>query len=171
MSLWHDSLLDGQRITVRPLRPEDAALYPDFFADVTAEDRRLRFFGPLARVTDDMIERFTHYDPKTAMAFIALDADSGKMLGVVRLHDDPDGKGAEFAVLVRSPLKGHGLGYLLMKHIIDYARDKGLSRVHGPVLAENTTMLRMAEELGFEIRDELMDRGIKRVMLTLPRSA
>lgn len=169
MSLWHDSLLDGQPVTVRPLRPEDAALYPDFFADVTPEDRRLRFFGPIAYVTDDMIERFTHYDPKFAMAFIALDANDGKMLGVVRLHDDPDGTGGEFAVLVRSSLKGHGLGYLLMKHIIDYARDKGLARVHGPVLAENTTMLRIAQELGFEIRDELMDRGIKRVMLTLPR--
>ena len=171
MSEWHDSLLGGQRVTVRPLRPEDAALYPDFFADVTFEDRRLRFFGPLAHVTDDMIARFTHYDPKTAMAFIALDADDGKMLGVVRLHDDADGKAGEFAVLVRSPLKGHGLGHLLMKHIIDYARDKGLARVHGAVLAENTTMLKMAEELGFELRDELMDRGIKRVMLTLPRSA
>jgi acetyltransferase len=168
---WHDSLLDGQRVTVRPLRPEDAALYPDFFSDVTLEDRRLRFFGPVAHVTDQMIERFTHYDPATAMAFIALDADSGKMLGVVRLHDDPDGKAGEFAVLVRSSLKGHGLGYLLMKHIIDYARDKGLARVHGAVLAENTTMLTMVEELGFEIRDELMDRGIKRVTLTLPRSA
>jgi acetyltransferase len=171
VSLWHESLLDGQRVTVRPLRAEDAALYPDFFADVTAEDRRLRFFGPLAHVTDDMIERFTHYDPKIAMAFIALDADSGKMLGVVRLHDDPDGQGAEFAVLVRSPLKGHGLGYLLMKHIIDYARDKGLTRVHGAVLTENTSMLRMVEELGFEIRDEPMDRGIKRVTLTLPPRA
>ena len=169
MSLWHERLLDGQRITVRPLRPEDAALYRDFFADVTAEDRRLRFFGPLAHVTDDMIDRFTHYDPNIAMAFIALDADSGKMLGVVRLHDDPDAKGAEFAVLVRSSLKGHGLGYLLMRHIIDYAREKGLARVHGQVLAENTTMLRMTEELGFEVRDEPMDRGIKRVMLTLPR--
>ena len=169
MSLWHDSLLDGQRVTVRPLRPEDAALYPDFFADVTPEDRRLRFFGPIAHVTDDMIERFTHYDPNTAMAFIALDAADGKMLGVVRLHDDADGTGGEFAVLVRSSLKGHGLGSLLMKHIIDYARDQGLARVHGQVLAENTTMLRMAEELGFEIGDELMDRGIKRVMLTLRR--
>ena len=169
MSLWHDSLLDGQRVTVRPLRPEDAALYPDFFADVTSEDRRLRFFGPIAHVSDDMIERFTHYDPKTAMAFIALDADNGKMLGVVRLHDDPAGGGGEFAVLVRSSLKGHGLGYVLMKHIIDYARDKGLARVHGQVLAENTNMLAMAEELGFEIRDEPMDRGVKRVTLTLQR--
>ena len=166
MTVWHDNLLDGQRVTVRPLKPEDAALYPDFFTDVTLEDRRLRFFGPVTHVTDDMIERFTHYDPKIAMALIAIDETSGKMLGVVRLHDDPDGKSGEFAVLVRSSLKGHGLGYLLMKHIIDYARDRGLKTVHGQVLAENTTMLRMAGELGFEVRDELMDRGIKRVTLT-----
>ena len=166
MTVWHDNLLDGQRVTVRPLKPEDAALYPDFFTDVTSEDRRLRFFGPVTHVTDDMIERFTHYDPKIAMALIAIDETSGKMLGVVRLHDDPDGKSGEFAVLVRSSLKGHGLGSLLMKHIIDYARDRGLKTVHGQVLAENTTMLRMAGELGFEVRDELMDRGIKRVTLT-----
>lgn len=165
---WHDSLLDGQRVTVRPLEPEDAALYPDFFSEVTADDRRLRFFGPVAHVTDDMIDRFTHYDPNTAMAFIAIDEPTGKMLGVVRLHDDPDGKAAEFAVLVRSSLKGRGLGYLLMKHIIDYARQKGLKTVHGQVLNENTTMLQMCKELGFTVREDVMDRGIKNVALTFP---
>jgi acetyltransferase len=167
VTTWHDNLLDGQRVTVRPLKPEDAALYPDFFAEVTAEDRRLRFFGPIAEISDAMIERFTHYDPAKAMAFIAIDDNTGKMLGVVRLHDDPDGKGGEFAVIVRSVLKGHGLGYLLMKHILDYAKSKGLETVHGEVLTENTTMLRMAEELGFQARDELLDRGIKRVTLKL----
>jgi acetyltransferase len=165
---WHDSLLDGTRVSIRPLKPEDGKLYPDFFSEVTAEDRRLRFFGPLAELSQEMIDRFTHYDPKTAMAFIAIDDSTGKMLGVVRLHDDPDGKGAEFAVTVRSALKGHGLGYLLMQHIIEYARAKKLATVHGEVLAENTTMLKMAEELGFEVHDELMERGIKRVSLTLP---
>jgi acetyltransferase len=166
---WHDVLLDGQRVSVRPLRPEDGALYPDFFSEVTAEDRRLRFFGPVAEVSNEMIDRFTHYDPAQAMAFIAIDENTGKMLGVVRLHNDPDGKSAEFAVIVRSPLKGHGLGYLLMRHILDYAEAKGLSAVHGEVLAENTTMLKMCAELGFEVRDELMDRGIKRVRIDFKR--
>jgi acetyltransferase len=168
---WHDSLLDGQRVSIRPLKPEDAALYPEFFAAVTPEDRRLRLFGPVPELTDDMIARFTHYDPRTAMAFIAIDESDGRMLGVVRLHDDADGTGAEFAVIVRSALKGHGLGYLLMRHMLDYARSKHLQRVHGEVLAENTTMLKLAEELGFQVRDELMDRGIKRVILTLPPKA
>jgi GNAT superfamily N-acetyltransferase len=159
-------LNDGTTVTVRPLRPEDAALYPDFIAHVTAEDLRMRLFTPVAHLTDDMIERFTHYDPNTAMAFIALD-ESGRMLGVGRLHDDADGKGGEFAVLVRSALKGHGLGWLLMQHVIDYAKQKGLASVHGEVLAENLTMLQMCRELGFGITDEPDEAGVKRVTLRL----
>ena len=60
------------------------------------------------------------------------------MLGVVRLHLDDDRKGGEYAVIVRSALKGHGLGWLLMQRMIEYARTIGLSQVHGQVLAENT---------------------------------
>ena len=88
------------------------------------------------------------------MAFIAIEEASGRMLGVVRLHDDPDGKDAEFAILVRSHLKGHGLGWLMMKHMIAYAKDKGLKTVHGQVLAENATMLQMCSELGFHVADD-----------------
>ena len=159
-------LADGTKVTVRPLKPADGALYPDFASHVTAEDIRMRLFTPVAHLTDDMIERFTHYDPNIAMAFIALD-ESGHMLGVARLHDDPDGGGGEFAVLVRSALKGHGLGWLLMQHIIDYAKQKGLATVHGEVLAENLTMLQMCKELGFGIADEPAEAGVKRVTLRL----
>ena len=74
------------------------------------------------------------------------------MLGVVRLHDDPNGEGGEFAILVRSRLKGHGLGWLMMKHMIAYAQEKGLETVHGQVLAENATMLQMCAELGLSSR-------------------
>jgi RimJ/RimL family protein N-acetyltransferase len=88
------------------------------------------------------------------------------MLGVVRLHDDPDGDGAEFAILVRSYLQGHGSGWLLMKRMIAYARQKGLQIVHGQVLDENATMLQMCSELGFHVADD-EEPGVKRVMLAL----
>src|SRR5690242_12857072 len=91
---------------------------------------------------------------------------SGKLLGVVRLHDDPDKRGGEFAILLRSSLKGHGLGWLMMKHMIAYAREKGLKTVHGQVLAENSTMLTMCGELGFHSADDPDERGIK--VATLP---
>jgi acetyltransferase len=163
---FNDVLPDGTKVVVRPLTPDDGALYPDFFDNVTVEDARMRLFVPLAHLTPDMIDRFTHYDPATAMAFIALDQD-GRMLGVARLHDDEDGKGGEFAVLVRSALKGHGLGWLLMQHIIAYARQKKLATVHGEVLNENLTMLQMCRDLGFGIADDPDEAGIKRVTLKL----
>jgi acetyltransferase len=163
---FNDVLPDGTKVIVRPLTPQDGALYPDFFDNVTADDLRMRLFVPVAHLTPDMIERFTHYDAATAMAFIALDQD-GRMLGVARLHDDAEGTSAEFAVLVRSALKGHGLGWLLMQHIIDYARTKKLTAVRGEVLTENLTMLQMCKELGFGIADDPDEPGVKRVTLSL----
>ena len=152
---------------MRVLRPQDAAYYQEFVAHVTADDMRLRFFSAIKELSEDRISELTHLDYERAMAFIAIDEASDQMLGVVRLHLDEDRQGGEYAVIVRSALKGHGLGYLLMRHMLDYARGKGLETVHGEVLTENTTMLRMAEELGFQARDELLDRGIKRVTLKL----
>ncbi len=166
MTIRQETLLDGTRVAIRPLTPQDGALYPDFIAHVTADDLRMRMFTPVGEFTAEMIDRFTHYDPRTAIALIALD-DRGAMLGVARLHDDPDGRGAEFAVLVRSALKGHGLGWLLMRSIIEQARRKGLATVHGEVLAENLTMLQMCRELGFGIADEPDEPGVKRVTLRL----
>jgi RimJ/RimL family protein N-acetyltransferase len=163
----HDTLADGTRILLRPLRPEDGALYPDFLAHVTLEDSRLRFFSAVRELTAERIHELTHLDYERAMAFIAFDEAKCEMLGVVRLHLDADRRAGEFAVIVRSAFKGHGLGWMLMQRIIDYARAIGLRRVHGQVLAENTTMLRMCAELGFHIEDDPTAKGIKRVTLAL----
>jgi len=67
--------------------------------------------------------------------------------------------------LVRSRLKGHGVGWLLMQRVIDYAKEKGLRRVYGDVLAENASMLQMTSELGFHEQD--IGAGLRRVVLNL----
>jgi RimJ/RimL family protein N-acetyltransferase len=163
----HDVLPNGRRVLMRPLRPEDATLYPDFIAHVTPQDARLRFFVAIRELSEERIAELTRLDYSRAMAFIAIDEDAGEMLGVVRLHRDADGRGGEYAVIVRSALKGQGLGWLLMQRMIEYARATGLARVHGQVLAENTTMLRMCAELGFQVRDDAASKGIKVVTLEL----
>jgi RimJ/RimL family protein N-acetyltransferase len=163
----HVTLRDGEKVFIRPLKVEDAALYPDFLADVTPDDLRLRFFAPMREVSPELIDKLIHYDPKHAMAFIAIAEADGRMLGVVRLHDDANGEEGEFAILVRSKLKGHGLGWLMMKHMIAYAQDKDLQTVRGQVLGENVTMLRMCAELGFHIADDADERGVKVVTLPL----
>ena len=167
MDTRHVKLLDGTPVLIRPLKIEDAALYPDFLKEVTGEDLRLRFFAAMREVSPALIDKLIHYDPKRAMAFIAIEEETGRMLGVVRLHDDTDGENAEFAILVRSHLKGHGLGWLMMKHMISYAKEKGLKNVSGQVLEENATMLTMCAELGFHFADEASEPGVKAVILPL----
>ena len=161
----HETIRGGERVVIRPVRPEDAALYPDFLADVSAEDLRLRFFARIAELSAAESDKLTHLDYRHDMVFIALDEDAGRMLGLVRLKDELDEVTAEFAILVRSRLKGHGLGWRLMRRIIDYAKEKGLRRVYGDVLIENATMLQMCAELGFHAQD--MGSRIRRVVLDL----
>jgi RimJ/RimL family protein N-acetyltransferase len=161
----HETTRGGERILIRRVRPEDMGLYSDFLADVSAEDLRLRFFAHIAELTVEERKRLSHLDYRHEMAFIALDEDTGDMLGLVRLKDELDEKTAEFAVLVRSRLKGHGVGWLLMQRVIDYAKEKRLRRVYGDVLAENTAMLQMSAELGFHAED--VGSGFKRVVLDL----
>src|SRR5712691_5356431 len=145
------TLRDGTEILVRPVRPEDEPLYGPFFAAVTPQDLRLRFFAPVKEFGHTFIARLTQIDYARAMAFIAMEKCSGKMLGVVRLHADANYDSGEYAILVRSDLKGRGLGWLLMQMIIEYARAEGLKTIEGQVLGENTAMLAMCRELGFDI--------------------
>ena len=165
-----DVLPDGTRIVIRPLRPEDDALYPAFGDDVTLNDSRLRFFAPVSELSGERIAELTQLDYARAMAFIAIEEATGEMLGVVRLHRDERG-GGDYAVIVRSPLKGNGLGWLLMRRMIEYAKAEALTQIRGHVLAENTTMLRMCRELGFRVADDPAEPGVKLVTLPLDLAA
>ena len=79
----------ARKLLVRPVRPEDEALYPPFFAAVTQQDLRLRFFAPVKEFSHAFIARLTQIDYARAMAFIAIDEATGQMLGVVRLTPTP----------------------------------------------------------------------------------
>jgi acetyltransferase len=163
----HIKLRDGTAIFVRPVRPEDEPLYPPFFAAVTQADLRLRFFAPVKDFSHTFIARFTQIDYARAIAFIALDEATGAMLGVVRLHATVDYDSGEYAILVRSDLKGHGLGWLLMQLIIEYARSEGIRSINGQVLQENMMMLDMCRNLGFHIASDPQEPSSAIVTLSL----
>ena len=167
----HVTLRDGTRVLVRPVRPEDEPLYGPFFAAVTPQDLRLRFFAPVKEFGHAFVARFTQIDYARAMAFIAIEDSSGDMLGVVRLHADANYDSGEYAILVRSDLKGRGLGWLLMQMIIEYARAEGLRTIEGQVLNENTAMLAMCRELGFDIACDPRDPDTCIVKLAIGKLA
>jgi acetyltransferase len=158
---------DGTPLLIRPVRPEDEELMREFFKRVSPEDLRLRFFAPVRDFGHAFIARLTQLDYARAMAFFAIDEATGELLGGVRIHADANYQTAEYAVLVRSDLQGRGIGWLLMRMILEYARAEGLHRIDGQVLRENTTMLAMCAELGFTAVPDRDDPGIVNVSLDL----
>jgi acetyltransferase len=134
---------------------------------VTMQDLRLRFFAPMKEFTHEFIARLTQLDYARAMAFVAFDETSNEMVGVVRIHSDSIYESGEYAILLRSDLKGRGLGWALMQLIIEYARSEGLKTISGDVLQENTVMLEMCRNLGFEIKADPVEHGICDVKLKL----
>jgi acetyltransferase len=161
------TLRDGRNVLVRPIRPEDEPLVRSFFQGVKGDDLRLRFFAPVKDFSHPFIARLTQIDYARAIAFVALDQTSGQMLGAVHLHINVNLDAGEYAILVRSDLKGHGLGWALMQLMIEYAKAQKLERVTGQVLRENTTMLQMCEQLGFDIAPDSESADICTVTLSL----
>lgn len=171
-SQWerHIEVKAGWRVFVRPIRPEDEPLIHDFLHRVTPQDLRLRFFAPMKEFTHEFIARLTQLDYARAMAFVAFDEVTNEMVGVVRTHSDSVYESGEYAILLRSDLKGKGLGWVLMQLIIEYARSEGLKVIYGDVLRENSVMLEMCRHLGFEIKSSPAEPDICEVRLKLRKS-
>ncbi|WMJ70966.1 bifunctional acetate--CoA ligase family protein/GNAT family N-acetyltransferase [Stenotrophomonas sp. 24(2023)] len=159
-------LSDGSRAFVRPVRPEDDALFRAFFARVSDEDLRLRFFQSVKHFSHEFIARLTQLDYARSIALVAIDPRNGDMLGAVRLHADADYQRGEYGILIRSDLKGHGIGWRLMTIMIEYAKWLGLDVVEGQVLRENSTMLAMCQSLGFTTKLDPDDPTV--MVVTLP---
>jgi acetyltransferase len=154
-------------VDVRPIRPDDEPALASFLQKTSREDLRLRFFAPMKEFTHPFLARLTQIDYGRAMAFVAFDASGQDILGVVRMHSDSVYEQAEYAILVRSDLKGRGLGWALMQLAIEYARSEGLQRLTGQVLSSNVKMLQMCRALGFAVSIDPEDHDLYDVSLPL----
>lgn len=162
-----ETILDVGSVLIRPIRPEDERLYETFLRHVTPADIRLRLFAPHKDFSHKFLARLTQIDYAREMAFVVIAQSSGDLLGVARFAADPDYERAEYAVIVRSDLKGRGLGWLLMQHLIAYAKATGIAELFGTVLTVNTGMLKMCRELGFVSTPEPGDYSLRHVVLKL----
>jgi acetyltransferase len=161
----------GETMLLRPIRPEDAPAFITLFGKLLPGDVRLRFFAPLKAMSPQFAARLTQLDYDREMGFVLckpqpLPAED-ELFGVVRVAADPDNETGEYAITVRSDMQGHGLGFLLMRRMIDYARARGLKRVIGDVLRENETMLKLCKEFGFEMHSHPDQHDAVRVELDL----
>uniref|UniRef100_B0SVW7 CoA-binding domain protein n=1 Tax=Caulobacter sp. (strain K31) TaxID=366602 RepID=B0SVW7_CAUSK len=151
---WAADLLtrSGLAFHVRPVRPDDTPAVAAFFAQLDPEDLRLRFLSPLRTVDADRLALMTQVDYRRTMTFLAFDTDRRTVIATAMLASDADPKRAEVAVAVRSDLKGHGLGWTLLDHVLRYARAQGVKVVHSIESADNVAALQLERDMGFTAR-------------------
>ena len=143
---------DGRRVTIRPVRPEDEPAHRAFIDSLDPDDMRMRFFHSRPRLERTELARLVQIDYTREMAFIATADDASgtpQTLGVARAIADPDNVQAEFGIILRADLKGHGLGRLLLDRLITYQRAAGTQRLVATILAENEGMRALGRRLGF----------------------
>jgi len=166
----HIRLADGREVLIRPIRPEDEPGFQKIFASLTPEEVRMRFLHPMNMLPHDQAARLTQIDYDREMALVIEGPDQEgepELYGGVRISADPDLERAEYAIMLRHDMTGLGLGPMLMRRIIEYARGRGIAEIYGEVLEENEAMLRLCRALGFTVKAEKDDPGIMFVSLRL----
>lgn len=160
----------GGTIVLRPIRPEDAAQHQEFFHALDPDDVRLRFFSAMRELPPAQLARLTQIDYDRAMAFIAARptgaGGAAETLGVVRAVTDPANHSAEFAIIIRSDLKGQRLGYILFGKLVDYFRSRGTAEIVGDALAENVGVQKLVRFFGGVVLPH-PEPGMVRLQLSL----
>lgn len=171
---WREQLTlgDGRQLIIRPILEADAEMMRQGFALLTPEEVRMRFLHPIREMTPEMARQLTQLRAGRDFALVVSeDLPPGEALvgAVVRASIDDDSRRAEFAILVSHFLSGNGLGRLLMKKVIRWARLKRLDELYGDVLDDNTAMLGLALSLGFSREHVSGEPGVTHIRLDLRR--
>ena len=148
---WHEKLRDGTLVLIRPIGKNDHEVERAFIERLSPESREYRFLGQV-KANDDLVRQLTDIDYQRDMAFIALRHDIGgkREIGVSRFCIAKDGETCECAVTVSDEWQHKGLGTILMRHLIEVARQRGIKRMLSIDMAGNVGMRNLAESLGFE---------------------
>jgi acetyltransferase len=165
--------LGERNFLLRPVRPEDEPRFREAFKKLSPQTVHLRFFAAMQELPHALAARLTQIDYEREMALVLAEprlAGTADVFAVVRLVADPDNARAEFAIVVRDDVAGQGLGRMLMRRIIDYARARGIGEIFGDILTENATMLDLASRLGFRLDRNEAGAGVVRATLRLDDS-
>lgn len=141
----------GIRLLIRPIRPEDGSLFVDLFDQMSAASLYYRFCRCIKALSPEMLYRMTQIDYDREMALVAIAGESGpdRLIGAARIINEPNGRRAEFAIMIADAWQGQGIGVLLLEDLIRIGRERGLETIWGCVLPENHNMLKLGKKIGF----------------------
>lgn len=159
----------GIEVEVRPMRPDDKPMEADFVRRLSSESRYERFMATVRELSPAKLAYLTEVDQVSHVALAAVADPDGTpaIVGVARYVVDPAGRDGEFAIAIDDGWHHSGLAGILMGHLVEVARARGLETMEGFVLAANAAMLHLARQLGFVSHHDPGDRDTVRVALDL----
>jgi acetyltransferase len=166
------TLRGGRRVTLRSIRPDDAAALQAALRRLSGESRYMRFMSAVNELSPSMLKHAVHPVAGRDLALVAL-ADpagtgaEGDVVGGARYIADPALRTCEFGIAVNDDWRGTGLASCLMNELIRSARARGLKGMEGFILAGNAPMRKLATRLGFETTASSEGPGVVRVWLDL----
>ncbi|HEY0660312.1 MAG TPA: GNAT family N-acetyltransferase [Lysobacter sp.] len=151
---WSETLHDHSHVLIRPITKQDQVAERVFIEGLSAQSRRYRFLGAVRSPSEQLVEQLTDIDYVHEVAFAAVTPEDAheRIVGVSRYSTDAEGRNCECAVTVSDDWQKKGLGTLLMKHLIEVARARGIRTMTSLDSAENVQMQDLAEYLGFRTR-------------------
>lgn len=147
-------LRDGRTAHIRPIHDDDEALLVEFYARVSDESKYYRFFSPMPKLSERDVRRFTHVDHRDRVALVMI--LQGRMIAVGR-YDVVAAREAEVAFLVEDQHQGRGIGQLMLEHLAQAARERGVERFTAEVLPDNHKMIQVFREAGFRVASGYSD--------------
>ena len=139
----------GERIEIRPIRPDDREALAEGIRQMSPESRYRRFFSPIERLSEAQLTYLTEVDHHDHEALVAVERDTDRGIGVARfVRSAEDPSVAEVAVAVADDWHNQGVGSTLLHRLTERAREEGIRRFSGSVLEENRPMLDLLRELG-----------------------
>ncbi|HEY2151812.1 MAG TPA: GNAT family N-acetyltransferase [Vicinamibacterales bacterium] len=163
----HVVLRDGSVARLRFAREDDRELLADFFHSLSAEALQRRFFASV-QPPPKMLDAFcTTYDPGSTSTLLALrQVDGGLHVIACASYFKIDAQKAEVAFAVDDRFQHRGLGTALLERLATLAVQHGFTLFEAVTLADNTAMLDVFRESGFEIQSKT-DHGAITVQLSL----
>jgi acetyltransferase len=150
--LW--TMRDGRQVLLRPIKPEDEPLWEEMFESFSEESIRYRFFQIIKDTPHETRVRYCNidYDREIAIVPELTDKDGKrKILGVVRVGIEPDGKAGEIAFIVADPWQCQGLGTKMVDYAIEIAKDMKLEKLYAIMLLDNLRAINLMKKMGFTI--------------------
>ncbi|KYK13620.1 MULTISPECIES: GNAT family N-acetyltransferase [Streptomyces] len=143
----HALLTDGTTVRIRAVEPGDHDQLEGLYAEMSPDNRRLRFFSAGSRSAGLAADSVCAPARRGHRALLAERA--GQVLGLVEYHADADAPHtAELAVAVADGLHHRGVGTLLVEHLVSAARTDGITAFTAGALSDNHEVLRLFADLG-----------------------